>query len=522
MADRREQNERRTTRERRSRRDRLRSQHNTVAVVEVTNSQLRIAILRHGESEEDGQVKAHAVTWGNESSSLNSEQGSQQFIDALGTIVGEHDIQSASFHFVLGGELCVTKTVRGSSEKVRNELKESEERSRLYLSLGPGDKVMVSHTQAIDARHEYALAAVCNQATLNTIHTTAEQLGIQVLTIEPALLSVNRAVNRLTDVPSDPYLLMHVDGDSVEVGVCHAGQLLLDFRPGGRGETAEVGTVLDTHINRLKRHAGRQLRSAPPDLNVVYLCGDRDTVSRASQSIEKQSQFEVRVISPSDIQATWQVENTVDDSMMVPALGTLLCSYLPNEERGAPNFMRHIIASTRAPVRPVIIRSLLPVAAMILFAVFGFLFNQYQARELAALQQDLDNLTGVQTEHRSMRLKITSLEQEMKAQKQMLAKLRREPVHSVVTRVGHCMPRDVWLSELIFTDLRTVRLSGSSLLENGIFEFTQWLSKAPEFQDVALRSTSPGNSRIGPVVDFNVEINCDDPRDRIKEVASNE
>ena len=84
------------------------------------------------------------------------------------------------------------------------------------------------------------------------------------------------------------------------------------------------------------------------------------------------------------------------------------------------------------------------------------------------------------------------------------------------------MPSDVWLSDLELENMKSVKLSGSSFLEAGVFDFVQWLGQAPEFSDVALRSTKPSNSRSGPMINFNVELDLGDIEVSVEEVARNE
>ena len=184
--------------------------------------------------------------------------------------------------------------------------------------------------------------------------------------------------------------------------------------------------------------------------------------------------------------------------------------------------MKHIIASTREPAGPIIVRSLIPLAAVLLVAIAGFLFNWHQQEEVDALQAQLDSLEGAKARHRELRLKLTSIEQQVKEQKSLMAMLRTAPTNHIVERIGHCMPSDVWLHDLTIIEMKTIKLSGSSLLETGVFDFTEWLGQAPEFNDVALRSTTPGNSATGSIVNFNVEIDFDGSADSVKEVASNE
>jgi len=115
---------------------------------------------------------------------------------ALKELTEEHGLQTANLQFVLGGEFCVTKAVRGTTEQVRSELQQIEQRSRLYLLLGPGEKVTVSRTQPIDARHHSAVVAVCNKKILNTIHEAATRAGMQIKSTQSSL-PWSRRVGRL-------------------------------------------------------------------------------------------------------------------------------------------------------------------------------------------------------------------------------------------------------------------------------------------------------------------------------------
>ena len=522
MPDRRNNTGRRSGFERRRRRDGQRSGADQTVVVEITASALRFAVLSYADSDQPDQVKASSVEWRKDAASLNSEEGLQELTAGLTGIIEDNGLQSARFHIVLGGELCVTRTVQGSSDYVRNELRETEERSRLYLSLGPGEKVMVANTQPIDARHDYAVAAVCNRGTLNSIYESAVNAGLHVESIEPALLSVSRVVERLPDVPDEPCLIMHTDANSVELGVYHEGRLLLDYRPGGRHGSAEVGNVVYTHLSRLKRHTGHRLRSTPPELNRVYLCGDDDAVARAMESFRTYDQFEVSRIAPADIQATWELSEDVQGASIVPALGMMLSTYMPKDQRGTPNFMQHIIASAREPMRPVLLKSCLPIAAVLLLGLLGFGWVLMEKSQLASLKQELDGMQMVNVQSREARLKLTAAEQKTGQLRKLIAGVEHPSIKKTIVQLGQCMPSDVWLKELAIHDMQKMTVDGSSILEERVFDFVQFLSNVPGFSDVALNSTDPGNSPSGPVVDFNVKVNCDGQQGSAMEVARNE
>ena len=522
MSDRRSPEERRLPNQRRRSRDKRRASSESYTVIELAGSDLRVVMLQRSVDESADQVHAVTVRWRHEANSLNTEQGLQELSAALTELADEHDLQTTQLQFVLGGEFCVTKAVRGTSEEVRGELQQIEQRSRLYLMLGPGEKVTVSKSRPLDARHIYAVAAVCNQQTLDTIYEAASQAGMQIDSIEPALVATSRAVGRLSDAPSEPCLLIHLDQAAVELGVCHQGSLLLDYRPGGRTAPEELVELVRTHLSRLQRHVGRQLHEAPPMLKRVYLCGETDAVEKAFSAFSACEQFEVEKVAPAKIKATWKFSELVEDSQTVPALGALLNTYLPESERDAPNFMEHIVASSREPIKPILLRSLMPVAAVLLVALTIFAFNFKAHQSLGELQLQIDSLAADQGRDRILRLQMRSRKSKLVQLRALAEKVQALPAGEVIARIGHCMPSDVWLHNLSIDGMQKIQITGASYLEAVVFDFVNWLDQAPGFEDVALRSTQPGQSAAGPAIDFNVELNIGDWNGPVEEVARNE
>ncbi|MCG8450748.1 MAG: PilN domain-containing protein [Pirellulales bacterium] len=522
MADRRSSDERRTRAERRRMRDRKRDSNQRFAVIEVSGALLRVVILDHSTDDAPDKVQALSYPWREEAASLNSEKGLEEFSNALRELAAKYNLQVANVQFVLGGEYCVTKTVRGSNEYVSGELQQLEQRSRLYLMLGPGEKVTVAKSHALDARHEHAVAAVCNKKTLDTIYEAANRAAMQIDSIEPALVATSRAIGRLEGVPAEPCLLVHLDKAAVELGVCHEGRVLLDYRPGVQSTPQQLVELICTHLSRLQRHAGHQLREAPPMLNHVYLCGKESVVERAYPVFAACDQFEVERIKPTNIQATWDLADGVEDSAMVPALGSLLSTYQTWSERDAPNFMEHVLASTREPMKPILLQSAIPLAAVLLVAL-GLLFvNLREQSKIDVLQSQVDALAGAQTRARELRLTLGASQAKLKELNTLASKVNSLPASNVVARIGHCMPSDVWLSKMTVNEMQGVQLAGVSYLEAGVFDFVNWLERAPGFEEVALRSTQPGQSAAGPAINFNVELNLTDSDGPVEEVARNE
>jgi Tfp pilus assembly protein PilN len=521
MADRRANADRRNSRRDRRRASKKNSE-NRIAVIEVAESELRVAILLRGAEESVDQVDAHIVPWRQEASSSNTEQGRAELTAALKLLVEAHGLAGCQARFVLGGRYCVTKAIIGSTDEVRNELQQLQQRSQLYLLLGTGQKVMVSHSKSLDARHAYAVASVCNAKTLDTLSEASERTGLRIESIEPALVANSRAVSRLKDSPNAPTVLIHLDQTAVEIGVAHNGRLLLEYRPGSCATPDELVEVLRTHLGRLERHVNRVLGESTPKLKRIYLSGDRPSVTAALRAFSKIPHVECQVVNPGEIQATWQLTQAVDDPATLPVLGAMLGTYLPVDESDAPNFMDHITAVSREPLKPILMRSLVPVAAVLVAALGLQLFNFHQQSTITGLQTQVDELAVAQARARELHLRERASQAKLAELNKLAEQLTPPSTADTLRRIAQCMPSDVWLSALTFNEDRSLALRGSSFLEAGIFDFVRWLEQAPGFENVALRGTKSGQSQAGPTVDFDVQLKLGDPAEPSEEVARHE
>ena len=520
--------DRRTPLDRRGRADRRRIKtrrqvdSDQSLVIEISDSMLAAVRLQRNDGDRPDVVSASTLEWRQNAPSLLTEAGHKELAAALREISKQNPGFSGGVHIVLSSEFCVTRAVRGSTEDVRSELQQLEQRSRLYLSLGPGEKVVVKTVRAVDARHQYALAAVCNQETLDALQAAADTAGLQIVSIEPALSAACRAASRTRNLPDETCVLIHIDPASAGIGVFRQGELLLEYRPGGQTEAADLPELLAEHLNRLQRHAGRQLGQAHLRISKVLLCGDATLVHGAMQAFGTGNRFEVRQLEPRDIQATWQFEDAAERAATVPALGALLATYLSPAERDAPNLMEHIIASSREPLQPTLIRSALPLVAMVLISVAMSFLNSSQQQQLDRLAAELDGLAPARAKAIELRLKLLAAEAKFK-QLDLLASQLVTPIgKDAVAGIGNCLPSEVWLSGVELRDGVSVRISGSSFADAGVYDFVRWLEQAPHFKDVALKSTKPGMSELGNIVNFTLELRVGSSDDQARKVALRE
>lgn len=522
MSDRCAKQDRRSQKERRHSRGRRHNADSYTCVVELSHRDLRVVVLERSADNAPDRVTASMFTWNEHGQSLHAEAGFRELAKGFSRIVTEHGLQGVNLKVVLGGEYCVTRAVRGTSEAVRFELQRIQSRSRLYLSLGAGEKVVVSNTKALDARHMRALATVCNAKTLETIHRAAEQAGLQLDLIEPALISLCSAVNRLEDVPDEPYLVLHVGQSAAEIGVCHDGQVILDYRPGGSTQAQDLVKLVKQHISRLRRHAGHHLKIAAPRLNRVFLCGEAAAVNGILEEFNTDDTFRTTIVDPNSIQATWQFAQELEDSAMAPVLGTLLSTYRDPSEREAPNLLEHVLASSREPLGPTLLRSVLPIAAMLLVATGLYFVTLRQQGQLKTVQAQVGTLTHELTQTRKLRLRQDQMEMKQQQLEKLAEHLPATPASQVLKCLGQCMPNDIWLQKLEIVDMQTLKISGVSYLEAGVYDFVHWLEHTPGFDEVALHGTRPGHSRSEITVDFNLELTLGNFNAPARKVAHHE
>jgi hypothetical protein len=506
MPERRAKTDRRNARDRR-RGDRRRKGELRFVAIEITADELRIAERRRSDvPDAPDRVSLAVVPWRKEAATFNSEDGRVELAAALRIVARDFNLATADVRLVLGGDYCVVRTMRGTADEVRSELQQLEQRSRMYLTLGPGEKTLVSETWAVDARHSQGVAVACNRATLDAIQYASEAVGVEIDSVEPALAALCRAVSRLPDAPQQPYLIVHVNSDSIDVGICHQGDLLMDYRPGGRARVDDLPTILKNHLERLTRHVARMTSGEAKELKCVYLCGHLDGVREAAKQFQRATKLEVRTVRAAEVQATWQLPDDDAVELSAPALGSLLATYLPPGEQRSPNLMLHILESKREPLRPILVRSAAPLVAALLIALGFSTVNRRDGARLADMQLEMDQLAVAQAKARELQLQLTAASSKLAEMDKLAEQLPPEIGDEVVRRIGTCMPTDVWLTNLELADGKTANVEGASFLEAGVYDFVNWLKAAPGFADVAINRTSPGASPSGPVTNFLLEL----------------
>lgn len=500
--DRRQQVERRQFGERRRQSD------GRCAVFEVCRSMLHLAFVVRSNSGNQSQDKiiTRSVRWRNQATTLHTDRGTQELSEAFRTLVAAERLVGARVRVALSGELCVTRVVTGPTEEVRRELAELEERSLRYLRLGPGRKAMASSVQQLDARHQYALLAVANQRTLDLLMQIATSVNVQIESIEPSLIALSRAQAQLRGSCQEACLMIQLDEDVAELGICHRGRLLLDYRPGGQTNAENVADVVTQHKSRLQRYLERYHSYLTSPLTDVYLAGDPQAVACAQGKFSNIRELKVHVLEPSDLAMEWKHTAATPGTNLAAALGTAMSLYEKDSGGLGPNLIAATLAQLRAPMKPILLRSLIPVAAVLVLAGMLGALHLNERRIISGLRAELVQLQPACIKATELRLNLLAAETKIKQLEALSKQLPQREWQQVLTRISQSMPEDVWLDRLSFHDARSAAINGASYSDTGIYAFVEYLKLVPDIAEIALEGTGVGQSTTGTTTSFNLQL----------------
>ena len=511
QSDRREQQDRRQVVDRRKQSD------NRRAVFEVCRSTLHLALVSLGDDTQPDRLLTRSIRWRNESTSLHTEEGARELTAAFRTLVTEERLVGATVRIALNGEFCVTRVVTGAAEHVRHEMDELEERSAHYLLLGPGEKALAGSVQQLDARHQHAMLTVANQKTVSLMVDIAAEVGIKIEVIEPSLVGLSRAQARLTDGCQDACLIVQLDESGAELGICYEGRLLLEYRPGGQASAENIAELTSQHLKRLQRHLGRHHSYLKTSLSHVYLAGEPEMVDLALRRFASHKEFDAHVFDPSQLDAEWKHAADSPGPEYAAALGAALSFYAADTEHATPNLIERLLASTRMPLKPFLLRSVIPMAAVVLLAMTLLILWARERVATSALHAELDRLEPATTRSTELRLTLIRAEAKLTQLQELKQRLPKRELKSLLTHIAQSMPDDVWLDRFTYRDGRTASLAGASYTDSGVYDFVSYLKQVPEISQIDLEGTGVGQTPTGPATSFDLELSLaqsDDQKNR--------
>jgi hypothetical protein len=238
----------------------------------------------------------------------------------------------------------------------------------------------------------------------------------------------------------------------------------------------------------------------------VYLAGDADAVARARKKFATLPKFIVHVLEPADIDMPWNHASQAPGTDLAAALGTAMDLYSDSTETCGPNLIETALAQLREPIRPILIRSFAPIAAVLLVAAGLFVYQIGEWRKIASVRSELEELAPVCARATELRLKLASAESKLTQLQALEKQLPQPDWQQILNRISQSMPDDVWLDRLSFRDGEAASLTGASYTDGGVYDFVGYLKQVPDIAEIALEGTGVGQSTTGPTTNFTLQL----------------
>ena len=327
----------------------------------------------------------------------------------------------------------------------------------------------------------------------------AATVNLQIESIEPSLIALSRAQAHLKTACQDACLIVQLDEDVAELGICHRGRLLLDYRPGGHINGENVADVVAQHLSRLQRYVRRYHSYLDAPIRHVYLAGDADAVACARQKFGDLPNFDVHVFEPVDLDMPWKHVAQVPGTDLAAALGTAMALYSgidraarakldrtragppPGADAADPDSLRDPVRGGDPTGRGAI---RIPTPAV--------------ARDSFSYKPSSKPGAGLCPRHRAATEAGLGRVQARRAPIALEKQLPQPNWQQIFSHISQSMPDDVWLDRLSVRDGLSASLAGASYTDEGVYDFVGYLKQVPDVAEIALEGTGVGQSADRP------------------------
>lgn len=477
-----------------------------VQAISIGLSERDIVVLvleKHGAEQ---RVRSIRKTWRKAARDLGSDAGKIELRDAVAELANEIHLQGVPLHLALSSDFCVTRVVSGENEAVQREVQELCERSRVYLSLGVGEKTYAITESIIDPRRKHVWVSVANLQVIQNIFEAFHEAKLSIVRVEHSLSAISRVAHAVRADVNQPVLVIDVSQRVVDVGISFNGQLLLDYRPSGTNAKESAGIIVARHTKRLQRYLDRLLKRESAPIQSINLCGDVPDIEDVRLKLAEKTGMTVQLLDASMAVDQWILDDEVaHDHRVCSAFGLLLAQFDRSSKQVYPNLLDPFIEASRGPMLRRLLKLTWPVlttvaASLLIYA--GALQQQWEANshesEMAALDDEANRFASTQRELMGIDTRLNHL-------RVIQTKLTKSDWNQLVTRVGQSLPRGVWMQGIQADRIGDVTISGTSHTQDGVFEFMRHLRSVPTLNSVALESTSQTILSTGPAVQFTVK-----------------
>jgi Tfp pilus assembly protein PilN len=477
----------------------------TVAL-EVCQTRLHLAVRESPGADQQSVIRTRSLEWRKQATTLHGEAARRELAQALAILAAEEQIRGAAVNVALSCDYCVTRVAIGRNNQVRQELKELEQRASLYLGLGAGRKTVSAAVSPLDARHEHGLMAVANERVLDGLLAAMLHAGFRPAVVQPSLLALSRLLGRSGRDANAPKLIVNLAEGGLELGISYRGQLLLDYRPGGRGGEDEAAEIVAQHWSRIQRYGARvaQQLGAKGEATMVsggFLFGSPDAVRAAQQSFGRWGKLEMTVFDPATIDPQWCFRSPPG-----PEHAAALGNCLENSPSVGPNFMDRAIARQHSRLLPLALRKGWPVAAVLLVSIALAGINFFEKSRCTELTERIESLEPLRAKASRLQTELERTHAKMEHLKAIQAAVANPAWSDILANIAQCLPENVWLSRLEAGDAHRLRLSGASYDDEAAFELVRWLDQAPGLENVQLEGMQSQRLTSGPATIFDVNL----------------
>lgn len=427
---------------------------------------------------------------------LNSA-GNDLLVEALVSLVDQHEIRRERVAISLDGEFCVTRVAMGTSVKVDKEQSSLADRVPRYLQLGPGEKVTGSSRTRIDASTDYAVTGVVNRTLVQLMYDALRRADLDVDWVEPSLVGVARLMGMSKIGGDTPIMIADGTGSRWDVGIACSGRLLLDYRPASATTAEGFRDALDGHISRLKRFCHRHRGIAGGELNRLLICGSGSKVQHVLDVLGDSIGLQLELMRVPNLPDLYVMADEDRQPTNVPAVATVLPLLIDVPRSEVPDLLDDVRRAPDLPWTTRILQTAWPVIAAVLIICisYGLVSKERSGRAGAA-----GGRAAIESQIKATNVQLSTLAEhrELYGHLKSIQMQTTEPDwNTMLDRITQSLPDTARLNEFRVESDGYVLLTGTVMDESLVFELVNNFRLLPEITQVALSGTAPDETTRG-------------------------
>lgn len=473
----------------------------TVAM-ELRHSSIHVVV-----NDRRGAIRAtHCRTypWRQQAAVLNSDQGLEELTTAFEKIVKAENLQGQAVRFLLDGEYCVTRYVRGTEQIVNDRLDELEARCSRYLLLGHGRKLAARHIQKTDDGSVTGLLTVANQRTLETLSNAAVRTGIQLTSVTASIAVIGELVNRHYPTDCRAGLLIRHRQTGVDLAIIDNGQLLMDVHPVRNMDDSEICSYVAHRIALMQRFYQRNALSKNRHLQNLFFCGTSEAAHLLKAAFAD-SDLHVHSIAEQLEQSESSLAGKSDASEYAAVMAEIYSAENTAGNHGRPNLLEGLDRQVSRPLWQLLARTLWPVAAAVILGVLLSGLTAKESRLAAVNPEAIARHRKLDQRRKHILRDITMLRDRAAHLSAIDRQVRHTDISRLLTYVGSCLADDAGLAGISLQHDGTLKLQGSCPQEKDVYDFVDHLEKLPVILKASLSGTRSSETGSESRTEFNVD-----------------